>query len=210
MKLPALLSDNDSVIPQTEKILACNEKTRLLGLVFSEADAVMLVQTRAESLLASGRIEFGEGITAQLIDAFYTSPYLTQSNYADTIAALLQLFDTFKNELGDTYSDRELLTFMRDAFDGACAGSVEALESDVFPRLLTGREEDEKPLGSMTDAMTAELDGSIRGIHTGSREIELENIRRKNELSDQEQDGKVYDTVPELWEDKNGHILLNG
>lgn len=207
MKLPALLSDNNSVIPQTEKILACNEKTGLYGLVLSDADAVMLVQTRAESLLASGRIEFGEGITTQLIDAFYTSPYLTQSNYADTIAALLQLFDTFKNELGDAYNDRELLTFMRDAFDGACAGSVEALEADAFPRLLTGREEDEKPLGSIADAMTAELDRSIRGIHTSSADKERNRIRRKNELADQAEDGKVYDTVPELWEDQNGHIL---
>ena len=40
--------------------------------------------------------------------------------------------------------------------------------------------------------------------------VTRKNIRRKNELADQKQDGKVYDTVPELWEDKNGHILLNG
>ena len=122
---------------QADALRKTNDVTEEYGLTLSDDDIRQLLVTRRESLSDSARIEFGDGIAARLVLAFADSPYLTQENYARTIAALLVLFDTFKNELRDVYNDRELLTFMRNAFDGECAGSLEILETEVFPRLLT-------------------------------------------------------------------------
>lgn len=183
---------------QANALRDANDVTREYGLVLSEEDIGRLLQTRAESLRDSARVEFGEGIAAKLVLAFAGSPYLTQANYADTVAALLVLFDTFKNELRDTYNDRELLTFMRNAFDGECGGSVEILGAEVFPRLLTGA--DTAGYRTAADARFAENDTSAVSALESTRAA----IRRQHILEDQEADGRVYDTVPEVWEDENG------
>ncbi len=188
--LLTILQNKGSLVNQTEKLLAANEITREAGLLLTEEDARMIVSERTESLRTSGRIEFGEGIAAAVIEAFYTSPYITQAHYAETISALIALYDTFKNEMNDAFSDRELLTFMRRAFDGECEGSLEILETRVFPRLLTGDPDDEEtPVAVQTARKREQL-----------RKIMLEE--------DREKDGKTYDTVPEQWEDRDGHILL--
>ncbi len=183
---------------QTEALRKTNDVTREYGLTLSEDDIRELLVTRRESLSDSARVEFGDGIAARLVLAFADSPYLTQTNYAETIAALLVLFDTFKNELRDAYNDRELLTFMRNAFDGECAGSLEILETEVFPRLLT--EDTSSGYQTAADARFAEHDKKA----VSSMEKTREGIRRQHRLEDQEEDGRVYDTVPEIWEDENG------
>ncbi len=188
--LITLLQNNSSLSVQTERLLACNEKTREQGLVLSEEDVRLVLTERGESLRRSGRIEFGDGIAAAVIEAFYTSPYITQVHYAETLSALIALYDTFKNEMSDLFDDRELLTFMRRAFDRECEGSLELLETKVFPRLLTGDPDDEEtPIAVQTARKREQL-----------RKIMLEE--------DREKDGKTYDTVPEQWEDRDGHILL--
>ena len=183
---------------QADALKATNDITKEYGLTLSEEDIKQLLVTRRESLSDSGRIEFGDGIAAKLVLAFADSPYLTQANYAETIAALLVLFDTFKNELRDAYNDRELLTFMRNAFDGECAGSLEILETEVFPRLLTA----DTSIGYRTadEARFTEHDKKT----VSSIERTREQLRRQHRLEDQEEDGRVYDTVPEIWEDENG------
>ena len=183
---------------QTEALRRTNDVTREFGLILSEDDIRQLLVTRADSLRDSARVEFGEGIAAKLVLAFADSPYLSQANYADTIAGLLILFDTFKNELCDAYNDRELLSFMRNAFDGECAGSLEILESEVFPRLLTA----DTSVGYRTteDARFAEQDT----VTVSSVEKTRAALRRQHKREDQEEDGRVYDTVPEIWEDENG------
>ena len=188
---------------QTAALLAANEVTAEYGLVLSEADVRHILQTRAESLKESARVEFGEGIAAKLVLAFADSPYLTQDNYAVTVASLLVLFDTFKNELHDAYNDRELLTFMRQAFDGECAGSLEILESEAFPRLLTA----DTTIGyqTATDAQYAGHDPKT----VSSIEKTREQIRRQHIIEDQEADGRVYDTTPEVWEDENGRQVID-
>lgn len=183
---------------QAEALMKTNEVTAEYGLLLSEDDVRAILQTRAESLRDSARVEFGEGISARLVLAFADSPYLTQQNYADTVGALLILFDTFKNELRDAYNDRELLTFMREAFDGECAGSLEILETEVFPRLLTS----DQSTGYRTadEARYCSQDKPV----VSSLEKTREQIRRQHRLEDQAEDGRIYDTVPEVWEDENG------
>ena len=183
---------------QVQALLALNETTAAYGLILSADEVREIVAARAESLHDSARIEFGEGIAAKLVLAFADSPYLTQDNYARTIADLLVMFDTFKNELHDTYNDRELLTFMRNAFDGECAGSTELLEQDVFPRLLTGARSGGYRMAE--DARFAENDtGAMSAVEQTRAQIRRQIIRE-----DQEEDGRIYDTVPEIWEDENG------
>ena len=63
-----------SVQRQTAVLLAANEVTAEYGLVLSEADVRQILQTRAESLRESARVEFGEGIAAKLVLAFADSP----------------------------------------------------------------------------------------------------------------------------------------
>jgi len=183
---------------QAQALLAANAVTQEYGLLLTEAQVQQLLQTRAESLRDSGRVEFGDGIAAKLVLAFADSPYLSQETYADTIASLLVLFDTFKNELRDAYNDRELLTFMRGAFEGACAGALEILETEAFPRLLTGMEEQ----GYATASDAAFSDRAATAFT--AVEKTRERIRRQHKVEDQEADGRVYDTVPEVWEDENG------
>lgn len=187
-----------TVQKQANALKATNEVTQEYGLTLSDDDIKLLLVTRQESLQDSARIEFGDGIAAKLVLAFADSPYLTQGNYANTIAALLVLFDTFKNELRDAYNDRELLTFMRNAFDGECAGSLEILETEVFPRLLTA----DTSAGYRTADEARFSDDDRRTV--SSIEKTREQIRRQHKLEDQEADGRVYDTVPEVWEDENG------
>lgn len=183
---------------QAEALKRTNDVTREYGLCLSDDEIKQLLCTRAESLRDSARVEFGEGIAARLVLAFADSPYLTQDNYAKTIAALLVLFDTFKNELHDAYNDRELLSFMRNAFDGECGGSLEILESEVFPRLLTA----DTSVGYRT-ADDARF--SVQERETVSQtEKTREQLRRQHRLEDQAEDGRIYDTVPEIWEDENG------
>ena len=188
---------------QTAALLAVNDVTAEYGLTLSDADVKQILLTRAESLRDSARVEFGEGIAAKLVLAFAGSPYLTQDNYADTVAALLVLFDTFKNELHDAYNDRELLTFMRNAFDGECAGSLEILESEALTRLLT----EDPSVGYKT---AAEAQYAAHDKRTVSRmEKTRDQIRRQHAAEDQEEDGRVYDTTPEVWEDENGRQVID-
>ena len=197
------LSSEMTIQRQTAALLATNEMTGAYGLILTTEDVKRIMQVRAESLHDNARVEFGEGIAAKLVLAFADSPYLTQDNYADTIAALLILFDTFKNELRDAYNDRELLTFMRNAFDGECAGSLELLETEAFPRLLTS----DTSIGCRTvaEAQYALHEKPV----TSAVELTREQLRRQHQLEDQEADGRVYDTNPEVWEDENGRQVMD-
>lgn len=202
MNVLQLQSDGFLMGPMAERqitaLLSLNETTAAYGLTLTAIEAREIVAAHAKSLHDSARIEFGEGIAAKLVKVFADSPYLTQENYAETVTALLGLFDTFKNELHDAYNDRELLTFMRNAFDGECGGSTEILEAEVFPRLLT----DTVGAGyrCAADARFAENETAC----VSALESVRVQIRRQHTQEDREADGKVYDAVPEVWEDENG------
>ena len=121
---------------QVEAVLSCNEKTSANGLALTAEQAQRLVEVRAGSLKKTGRIELGRGILDRLILAFSDSPYLSQDNYEDTLQELVELFYSFKNETVDRVRDEVLISYMKEAFDGECAGSVELLAEEALPKLV--------------------------------------------------------------------------
>ncbi len=110
-------------------IIKCNEYTARFGLVLSQNEAQALVETRTEALNRNGRIEFGGGIIDKLIKEFCDSPFLNQSNYAETLHDLIETFYYFKNESLDGISDDELISLMKKYFDQNCRGSIELLQN---------------------------------------------------------------------------------
>ena len=119
---------------QLQKVMGMNAKTERFGLSLTEEDARMLVEKRLENLKEQRRVEFGEGILPKLIFTFCDSPYLDQGNYADIIAQLQEIFYLYKNESMDELSDDELLSLMKEAFDGECQGSLDFLQETVLEK----------------------------------------------------------------------------
>lgn len=119
---------------ELERVLACNEKTQAFGLTVTAEEAEKLMVCRHDALMNQRRVEFGRGILPELIEVFCDSPYLQQDSFADTVAQLQDVFYLYKNEAGDHLTDEELLTFMKEQFDGVCGGSVEYLEETCLER----------------------------------------------------------------------------
>lgn len=118
-----------------EELRECNVLTGRYGLSLSEKQIQTLVEKRMEALRSTGRIEFGQGITKMLIEAFCDSPYIYQENYEETILELLDSFYYFKNESEDRIPDDELIAFMRRHFDTTCQGSLEYLSGTTLEDL---------------------------------------------------------------------------
>lgn len=122
-----------------EKILATNERAAEYGLKLSDDDAAMLVQAGRESLQEQDRVEFGRSATTVLIEKFMQSSYVTQSEYAVTVATLLDVFYEVKEESLDILSDEEVIDIMFDFFEHESGGSVELLQGrdmDVLCRKI--------------------------------------------------------------------------
>ena len=115
-----------------QKVMDMNQKTERFGLSLTQEDAKLLVERKMECLKEQQRVEFGETILSKLIDTFCDSPYISQSDYVDTISRLQEIFYLYKNESLDVLTDDELLEFMKKAFDGKCQGSLEYLEETVL------------------------------------------------------------------------------
>ena len=116
-------------------LLKVNTETEVYGLTLNEQQIAALMQTHTEVLQKTGRIEFGGGVTAQLIRRFCSSPYLSQQNYEEALHELIALFYEAKNATLDTVSDHQLIGFLRNAFDGVCRGSLELLSEWALPAL---------------------------------------------------------------------------
>lgn len=122
---PLIKLENRSItIPH---LVSFNKLTKKYGLSLSETDAKALIESRNESLVRHGRIEFGMGILDRIIFAFCDSPYLTQENYAETIHDLIEIFYYFKSDTFDTLDDETLIELMKTNFNEGCEGSVDLL-----------------------------------------------------------------------------------
>jgi hypothetical protein len=128
----------------------CNKMTEKFGLTLEKDQMKRLVDQRFLALKNTDRIEFGEGILTKLIYAFCDSPYLSQTNYEDTLVELQEIFYHFKNESMDLLSDDELIEAMKFSFNGKGQGSLEYLSGTTLELLCraargqTCDEEDEQ------------------------------------------------------------------
>lgn len=133
--LMELLSEQNQLV----KIREANVYTEKFGLVLSEEEAKLLVQERTDSLKRQRRVEFGEGILPKIIYEFCDSRYISQNNYAETIARLHDIFMLYKNEMMDEISDDELLHFMKEQYETVCFRDLEYLEStclEIFAQAI--------------------------------------------------------------------------
>lgn len=119
---------------ELQKVLTCNEKTSEFGLTLTEQEAGMLMQSRRDVLKDQRRVEFGEGILTELIQAFCDSQFINQDNYAETLAQLQDIFYLYKNEAEDNLTDDELLTVMKELFEDICYGSTDYLQETCLER----------------------------------------------------------------------------
>ena len=117
------------------EIKKCNEITMKYGVTLSDTQIENLINKRLESLKNTGRIEFGDGILKELIEAFCDSPYIIQENYEETLEELQDIFYFFKGEAMDQIADDELIEFMKEYFNGECQGSIEYLSGTNLEEL---------------------------------------------------------------------------
>jgi hypothetical protein len=118
-----------------KELAACNRLSAPYGLVLSAQQLQTLTQCRFAALKAAGRVDLGGGILPALIAAFCDSPYLAPATYEADLAALQEMFYTFKTDCRERMSDDELLHAMRLLFDGRAQGSLEYL-AGATPELL--------------------------------------------------------------------------
>lgn len=111
-----------------EKTLETNRKAERFGLTLTRQDAELLLQERGHALREQGRVEFGGGILPKLIDTFCDSDFISQQDYADTLARLQEIFYLYKNEVQDELTDDELLNLMKEQFEFLCFGDLDYLE----------------------------------------------------------------------------------
>ena len=122
-----LFQPNLMIEKAKQEIRICDSISEKYGLSLSEQEIAELVECRQNALSASGRVEFAGGILPKLIYAFCDSPYIDQSNYADTLAELQEAFYYYKTDSMDRFSDDELIEFMVKVFNGRAQGSTEYL-----------------------------------------------------------------------------------
>lgn len=119
------------------------ERSRALweaqGLRLTESDLQALAERHLEALRSAGRVEFGGSILPALMHAFADSPYLEQQTCGQTLAELQELFYALKSESGERMTDGELLTAMRDCFDGPAGGAAEYLSGVSLEELCRAR-----------------------------------------------------------------------
>ena len=112
-----------------KQVQETNQYTERFGLTLSETDAELLLSERSKILKTEQRVEFGESILPQIIYTFCDSAYLSQSDYAEMLIRLQEIFYMYKNEMQDEITDEELLNFMREQFENVCCGDLDYLES---------------------------------------------------------------------------------
>lgn len=135
-------ADKLQLAKAVNELEACNPVIGRYGLSLSSDDVQALVVGRVEALSVSERVEFGGGVTKELVLAFAGSPYVSQVTFAETVLELQDLFYEFKNESLEQIPDDELVATMRSLFDGVAEGDAARLAEALFDGLArTVREE---------------------------------------------------------------------
>ncbi|MNI61826.1 hypothetical protein D3C73_1171150 [compost metagenome] len=86
-----------------------------------------MMVARNQVLYSYGRVELSIEVTKELIEAFSSSSFIQQENYADTLNELHEIFYALKNDTEDRISDMKLLHRMKRMFEEDCEGSLDLL-----------------------------------------------------------------------------------
>lgn len=135
MDFPALFFSPAELQTTAEEILQYNRISARFGQALTPGQAQMLAEARQQTLQATHRVEFGTGLLQKLVSTFCDSPFIAPADYADTLAALQDIFYHFKNQTQNRISDDELLAAMCSAFNGPCQGSLELLRGRELEKL---------------------------------------------------------------------------
>lgn len=163
---------------------SCNAVISRNGLSLSPQDIQALVVGRVEALAESDRIEFGGGVSKELVLAFAGSPHVSQTAFVETLLELQELFYEFKNESLEQIPDDDLIAKMRSLFDDPAQGDLEYLAEALFAGLARHVREgrvtaaEEPTLDQLTqsdridastgydDAADPEADNAVANAHT--------------------------------------------
>ena len=114
---------------------SCNPTLERYDLSLSSQDIQTLVAGRIEALHQTERVEFGGGVTKELVLAFAGSPHVSQARFAGQILELQELFYEFRNESLEQVPDDELIGKMRSLFDDVAKGDTDYLAEALFDGL---------------------------------------------------------------------------
>ena len=112
-----------------EELTADPRTWEKFGMVLTPEQVTLLAQCQADALRATGRVSFCGGVLKKLAEAFCDSPYIQPEDWADTLAQLVEIFYSLKNETRDRIGDDALIAAMAARFNGASGGSADALAS---------------------------------------------------------------------------------
>ena len=105
------------------------------ALILTDNDIRTVAASHADTLEKTGRIEIMGGLVAKITEAFSTSPYFTQNNFADGLCRLIDAFYQTKNDCDDMISDDDLIEIMVTNFNEVYGGDIDALTENLLPRL---------------------------------------------------------------------------
>lgn len=135
MIMPFVPDSGQSQPAAKRELESINQAIGQHGLSLMAADVQALAVGRREALQLSERIEFGGGVAKDLVLAFASSPYVSQTTFVDTVLELQELFYEFKNESLEQIADDELIAKMRSLYDDFADGNLDLLEEALFEGL---------------------------------------------------------------------------
>lgn len=116
------------------------------ALILTEQEMRAVALSHIETLERTGRVEIMGGLVAKITEAFSTSPYFSQNDFAEGLCRLIDAFYQTKNDCEDLIGDDELIEFMVANFNDVYGGDLNALIENALPRLsqmlLMGRRND--------------------------------------------------------------------
>ena len=128
-----LFIKNDKLV--VNDILKLNLVTEKYGLRLTKGEIQKIIKDKREILKDMKRIEIRDCIIQKIILNFYDSSYIDKYNYADTVSEIIRVFYIYVEEFENILTDDEIINYMKDGFDGICAGSVLLLETNHLSEL---------------------------------------------------------------------------
>lgn len=129
-QLSALINSSKTLSMQKRcgSIMAMADIAAENGLKITAKEAEFIAETEENAVAEQQRVEIGTGAAALITEKFIRSAYVTQESFAETIAALVDIFYEAKEESFDMLYDDEIADIMFYFFEHVSEGSTELLQ----------------------------------------------------------------------------------